>query len=275
MYNLRSKYYVKRGSETYTDITSKFDGVRILKIDGLMSRGEPVNIYNEQWNDTQEEDFMITTFDLNDNPVVITKNTDIKVTFIVSERYAINTIDVAVQHDAFVDYMTNGALWIKSYYTLKETYCACLEGYEPTNYKFQRGRYGTYIIGELTLHQLQLPTSFSGGSGGSGGDTPPPVVPVIGNLYIGIGGATLSSQSDIENLTNLQYRNVTDDTGDYSIVIPSTNYLWICTSGTIAKVISNAVQVPMNSPIQVGDFYCYRSTNKIIPHTMYFSVTTT
>lgn len=156
--DLTGVYYAKNTANgTYTDITSLYDGVRILQMEGFNAKGKPVNIYNAQWLDSQEEDFMITT-ENSGNPVVIRENVDIKITFVVKQKYATNTIDVMTQHDAFVGYMTNSDVWIKSAYVgNKEVHCVCLEKYEPTTMKLQRGT-DSWAMGTITLHTLDAPT---------------------------------------------------------------------------------------------------------------------
>lgn len=152
--DLTGKYFCKTEENgNYTDITTLVNGVRILKIDGMNSQGEPVNIYTAQWVDEQEEDFMITKTDSMLNPVVVRKNVDIEITFIVSPRYASGIIDTLTQHDSFISQMTSKDIWIKSLYTNKETHCVCLEQYEPTTTKLQRGN-NSYMMGTLKLHTL-------------------------------------------------------------------------------------------------------------------------
>jgi len=157
--NLYSKYYVKNTENgTFTDIATLFSGVAILKVDGLNAKGEPINIYNAQWQNSQREDFMITNFDESGNPVVIRKNTDIDITFIVRQKYANSQIDVLTQHDAFVNYMTNSDIWIKSKYCGgKQVHCICLKEYKPTTQKLFRGD-NSYMMGTITLHSLDSPT---------------------------------------------------------------------------------------------------------------------
>lgn len=254
---LNEKYYVKRGNETYADMTTKFDGVKILKVEGMFDKGDAVNIYNEQWNDSQVEDYLITTLDNDNNPIVVRKNTDIKITFVVSTKYANGTIDVGKKHDEFLSYMMDGALWVKSLYTNKESYCVCLSSYSPQKIKLHRD-FGTYILGQITLHQLQLPNDVE--------------TQYVGDLYIGLGGATLSN---ISQLTNVQHYNVADASGTYSINIGATNYVWICTSGSISNVVSSGWKVPMNGNVNVGTLRCYRTSNRILPHTMNFTIETT
>ena len=105
-------------SGTFVDIETMFNGLRILKMDGFLAKGKPVNIYTAQWIDSQEEDFLITTIsETTNNPVVIRENTDIEITFIIRKKYATNpsvSFDVQSVHDAFISYMTDSDVWIKS-----------------------------------------------------------------------------------------------------------------------------------------------------------------
>jgi hypothetical protein len=144
-------------SGTFQDITTMFDGVAVLKLDGMLAKGEPVNVYTAQWIDSQQEDFMITTLDSSDNPVVVRKNVDLELTFIVRQKYATGTIDVQTVHDNFVDYITGSDVWLKSSYVgNKYVHCVCLKEYKPTTVKLGRGD-SSYIMGTITLHCLDAP----------------------------------------------------------------------------------------------------------------------
>ena len=146
-------------SGTFQDITTMFDGVAVLKLDGMLAKGEPVNVYTAQWIDSQQEDFMITTLDGSDNPVVVRKNVDLELTFIVRQKYATGTIDVQTVHDNFVNYITGSDVWLKSSYVgNKYVHCVCLKEYKPTTVKLGRGD-NSYIMGTITLHCLDAPTS--------------------------------------------------------------------------------------------------------------------
>jgi hypothetical protein len=153
-------YFTKNSeSASWEDITSKFDGVRILKMDGFLAKGKPINIFTQQWLSNQKEDFLITTLDDNDNPVVIRENVDVELTFMVRQKFASGTIDVQSAHDAFVDYMTGTDVWLKSSYLgNKYVHCVCLKEYKPTTVKLGRGT-DSFIIGTLTFHTLESPYS--------------------------------------------------------------------------------------------------------------------
>ena len=153
-------YFTKNSeSASWEDITSKFDGVRILKMDGFLEKGEPINIFTQQWLSNQKEDFLITTLDEHDNPVVIRKNVDLELTFIVRRKYATTNINVQTVHDNFVNYITGSDVWLKSSYVgNKYAHCVCLKEYSPTTIKLERGD-NSYIMGTITLHCLDAPTT--------------------------------------------------------------------------------------------------------------------
>ena len=164
-------YFVKKTeSGTFQDITTLYNGVRILKIDGFLAKGKPVNIYTAQWVNEQEEDFLIANTETINNvevPVVIRENVDIEMTFIVKRKYASYNIDVQTVHDNFVDYMTGSDIYLKSaYFGNKYVHCVCLDEYKPTTVKLNRSNYdansqttidNSYIIGTLKFHCLDTP----------------------------------------------------------------------------------------------------------------------
>lgn len=162
MNNSRNRYYAKNTeSGSYSDITTLYDGVAILQMTGLASKGKPINIYTAQWIDNQTEDFLITTLDNQNNPVIIRENVDIEVTFIVRKKYASNQsgFNVLSTHDSFVNFMTNTDIWLKSSYLgNKYVHCVCLKEYKPTTVNLERGD-NSYILGTITLHALEAPTS--------------------------------------------------------------------------------------------------------------------
>lgn len=159
MSELTGKYFVKNTENgTWNDVTGLFNGLRVLKVDGFLAKGKPVNIYTAQWVDSQEEDFMIATEE-NETQIVVRENTDITVTFIVKQKYASTSIDVMSVHDAFINYMTGSDVWIKSAYVSNNyVHCVCLQEYKPTIYKLQRGG-NSWIMGTLTLHTLDAPSA--------------------------------------------------------------------------------------------------------------------
>lgn len=159
--DLTGKYYIKDSLDgSYSDITTLFDGVRILTINGFFDQGKSVNVYNEQWVNSQDEDFMIPDVDNLGNPLVVRENVDIEITFIVGQRYASTTIDVGRRHDEFIRYLTKNDVWIKSKYTNKEVHCMNIDNYSPTVVKLCRGD-KSFMTGTIKLHTLEKPKEIS------------------------------------------------------------------------------------------------------------------
>lgn len=256
----KDKYYVRRTtSDEWSEISSTFEGCHILSLDGMNAQGDAVNVYSSQWTDSQTEDFMVTTQDGQGNDVIIRKNVDLQLTFICGQRYG--ALDTQQVHDAFVDYVTgHGDFYIKSKYTGKEAHVVCLKSYKPTTQKLQRGVNNSYIMGTIELHTLEMPQNSSPD-------------PTLGDLYIGFGGSSLGTMTDVNNLANKQHFNVSSAVWDYEIVCPSTSYLWICFTGTIGMVKANGFEVPVIESTSIGNLRCYRTYNAIVPHTMNFSIT--
>ena len=155
--DLKQAYYIKNQSQgNFQDVATAFSGVRILSVTGVAAKGKAVNVYNEQWMDSQTEDFMITT----NNGTVIRENVDIEVTFIVHQRYSNSTIDVKTRHDQFVNFMTNTDVWIKtSYQNNVIAHCVCIDAYEPTTMKLKRDNNANYALGTIKLHCLETITT--------------------------------------------------------------------------------------------------------------------
>lgn len=152
---ITNKYFIKNtASGSFVDVTTLFDGVNMLAVEGFDARGKALNVYCEQWIDGST-DFMITS----NNGQIVRENVDIKVVFIVGQRYANATIDTQSVYDAFVDYMTNTDVWIKSSYVGKQVHCVCIDKVEPKSIKLHRGD-DTYILGEIQLSTLGSPTAI-------------------------------------------------------------------------------------------------------------------
>lgn len=154
--DLKQAYFLKNTANgTFTDVTTLFQGVRILKVDGMGGRGKPKNVYTQDWMYDDAEDMEIVMNNDTDAIQILRENVDIEVTFIVKQKYASQTIDVLTQHDLFVGYMTNTDVWIKSNYMGdKSVHCVCLSEYKPTIMKLKRGS-GSFAMGTITLHCLE------------------------------------------------------------------------------------------------------------------------
>ena len=151
---ITNKYFVKNAANgSFADVTTLFDGVNVLAVEGLDAKGKALNVYIEQWIDGGT-DFMITS----NNGQIVRENVSIKVVFVVGQRYANSTIDTQTVYDSFVDYMTNTDVWIKSMYFGKQVHCVAIDKVEPKTVKLKRG-VNEYILGEIPLQTLGAPTA--------------------------------------------------------------------------------------------------------------------
>jgi len=152
-------YYIKNTENgNFQDITTLFDGVRVLQVSGVAAKGKAVNVYHEQWIDSDKEDFLVTS----NNGIIVRENVDIEVTFLVHQRYASDNIDVKTQHDLFVKYLTDKDVWIRTGYQNNViAHCVCLDAYEPTTMKLQRNELANYALGTIKLHCLENITTAS------------------------------------------------------------------------------------------------------------------
>lgn len=143
--NLSGKYYIKKGTDALEDMTTKWNGLTILKIEDFLSKGKPKNIYTQSWINSNEEDVYIPD-------EVFFENTDVSITFIVRDKDS--AIDVVTTHNSFIDYVTKNRVTIKSMYINKSADFVCLDDYKPTTTMLQRGSGNNYIMGTIKLHRV-------------------------------------------------------------------------------------------------------------------------
>lgn len=151
---LSGKYFVRTTPNgTWEDVTIKFAGIKILTLNGFNEVGDSVNVYNEQWINSEQEDFLISNEDDQGNAKIVRKNVDLSLTFICGERYG--ALDTQTTYDAFVDYIAkHGDFYIKSIYVNKIAHVICLNGFKPTVEKLHRGD-KSYIMATAALHVLE------------------------------------------------------------------------------------------------------------------------
>ena len=151
--DLGNRYFIKRRfSDTWVDITTLFDGIKVLSITGMNEIGEAQNVFTQQWIDSQEEDYLLA------GETVVRANVDLTMTFIAGTRYSSNgSVDTQTVYNSFVSYICDdGDFYIKSTYTGKSAHVVCLKGIKPTTERLHRGL-SSYIIATATLHCINQP----------------------------------------------------------------------------------------------------------------------
>ena len=54
--DLTNKYFVrKKETDAWVDVTTLFDGIKILAISGFNDEGDATNVFTQQWVDYQSE----------------------------------------------------------------------------------------------------------------------------------------------------------------------------------------------------------------------------
>ncbi len=230
MANIENEYLVKRGNNDFATIASLFTGVRILKMDGFLAKGKPINIYTAQWVNSQAEDYMVAdTVTVNgvEYDAIFRENVDIDITFIVGDKYGAS--DVRAVHDAFVAYITDGALYLKSNYVDRILRCVCLKEYSPTTEKLKRPSGRNYIIGTITLHSLDAQAGENDGyidnpyPTPSSSDVTPPPTPT-GQIYTtDVYDASLNATQAVLNRKFNTYNKVTVSVSGKTLMITTSN----------------------------------------------------
>lgn len=157
---LTGKYFVrKNASAAWEDVTTKWAGIKILSIDGFNEQGEAINVFKQQWMDGTE-DITVTEQDGQGNDIIRRANVDLKLTFIVSRRYAPTEINEKTVYDNIINYMCKtGAFYIKSVYTGMQANVISLKSVKPTVQKLNRGN-NSFILTTIELHNKSEPTTF-------------------------------------------------------------------------------------------------------------------
>lgn len=153
--DLSNKYFVRRTtSDAWQDVTTLFDGVKILALSGFNEVGDAQNIYTAQWVNSQTEDYMLV------DSTVVRSNIDLTMTFIVGTRFsASQNVDTQTAFDNFKSYICDyGDFWVKSAYTNKYAHVVCLKGVQVITERLRRGQ-NSFILANATLHTLATPIS--------------------------------------------------------------------------------------------------------------------
>ena len=74
------------------------------------------------------------------------------------------------------------------------------------------------------------------------------------------------SANTLTDVTTLTKQSIKDSpAGDYSIAISENQYVWWCVPNTmtINSIKSESFEVPIEAPITIGNYKCYRTTNRL------------
>lgn len=142
-------FYVKLKDEAdsaFQDMTVKWRGLVVQKIEGLASLGEPKNVFVQEWVNSDVDDVI-------EPDTIYRKTNDIEITFYISD-FEDQTVDPMSVHASFINYMTSKKVSIWSKYLGYSNDFMCLSSYEPSSYKLKRPVGSNFIQGTLKLHQI-------------------------------------------------------------------------------------------------------------------------
>lgn len=87
-----------------------------------------------------------------------------------------------------------------------------------------------------------------------------------GNVYIGFADSELGGFNDVFDLDTLS--DIYRINGVHELSIEDGKYLWICTQESIDGVTSRGTVIPMEEPVDIKDYHCYRSSNAFTGETV-------
>ena len=158
---LVNKYFFKRNAQDeWHDFATYFSGVRVLSIDGFLEEGDAVNVYNEQWIESNKEDFFVV------GDKIIRKNGDLSMTLIISRRYTNLLIDEMSIYKNVKDTLLGNDFYIKSSYTGLRAHVVCNKSFKPTTTMLNRGD-KSYILVTIPLHLLDAVSNYDPYYGGT------------------------------------------------------------------------------------------------------------
>ena len=109
---MAGKCYMQKSltTEPY-DIEQEFIGLRISKITGINSKGQPMNIFTRKWSDSSTMDVYV--------PTTITYDfSEVEMTFLMTDAGNI-LFDLRDEHDRFINYIQGITYFFDYYRTYK------------------------------------------------------------------------------------------------------------------------------------------------------------
>ena len=90
MATIANRYFITKGVEAFADITTKFSGVTILKIDNFLARGKAKNIYTQSWINSNTEDVYVPD-------TVFFENTDVVLSAVIACEQQIRVLETIIE----------------------------------------------------------------------------------------------------------------------------------------------------------------------------------
>ena len=144
---MAGKYYMQKSLtiEPY-DIEQEFIGLRISKITGINSKGQPMNIFTRKWSDSSTMDVYIPTTITYDFP-------EVEMTFLMTDAGNI-LFDLRDEHDRFISYI-QGITYFFDYYRNRRVKLLMNSAYEPSAEMYGRPAGNNRVMGTIKFTKIE------------------------------------------------------------------------------------------------------------------------
>ena len=144
---MAGKYYMQKSLtiEPY-DIEQEFIGLRISKITGINSKGQPMNIFTRKWSDSNTMDVYIPTTITYDFP-------EVEMTFLMTDNGNI-LFDLRDEHDRFISYI-QGITYFFDYYRNRRVKLLMNSAYEPSAEMYGRPAGHNRVMGTIKFTKIE------------------------------------------------------------------------------------------------------------------------
>ena len=128
------------------DIEQEFIGLRISKITGINSKGQPMNIFTRKWSDSSTMDVYVPTTITYDFP-------EVEMTFLMTDAGNI-LFDLRDEHDRFINYI-QGITYFFDYYRNRRIKLLMNSAYEPSAEMYGRPAGNNRVMGTIKFTKIE------------------------------------------------------------------------------------------------------------------------
>jgi len=144
---MAGKYYMQKSLTIAPyDIEQEFIGLRISKITGINSKGQPMNIFTRKWSDSNTMDVYVPTTITYDFP-------EVEITFLMTDAGNI-LFDLRDEHDRFISYI-QGITYFFDFYRNRRVKLLMNSAYEPSAEMYGRPAGNNRVMGTIKFTKIE------------------------------------------------------------------------------------------------------------------------